>query len=304
VIRLDDTRLERLRESLRTPDLAGTRYELLGVAGSGGTGTVYVVRDVELGRRVALKVLDVEDEDLGARLRREARVLARLEHPGIVPVHEVGTLADGRLFYTMKLVDGARLDRHDAPVAERLRLFLRVADAVGFAHAHGVVHRDLKPANIMVGPFGEVLVLDWGLAKRVGSDAGPLGRGDTASGAVLGTPGFMAPEQKAGESAAVDARADVYSLGAILESLLPSPAPAALRAVAAKAKAAEPGDRYPDVAALARDVTRFLDGERVSVVPEGLFGRARRLASRHRLALGILGAYVLGRSLLLLFLHR
>src|SRR5262249_47782328 len=248
---------ERLRESLRTPDLAGTRYQLLGVAGTGGSGTVYVVRDVELGRRVALKVLDVEDEDLGARLRREAQVLARLEHPGIVPVHEVGTLADGRLFYTMKLVDGERLDRHVAQLslAERLRLFLRVADAVGFAHAHGVVHRDLKPANIMVGPFGEVLVLDWGLAKRVGSDADPLRRGDTASGAVLGTPGFMAPEQQAGGSAAVDARADIYSLGAILASLLPSPAPAALRAVAALAMAREPGDRYPDVTALARDVT-------------------------------------------------
>ena len=309
MIRLDDARLERLRESLRTPDLAGTRYELLGVAGTGGTGTVYVVRDGELGRRVALKVLDVEDEDLGARLRREAGVLAQLEHPGIVPVHEVGTLADGRLFYTMKLVDGERLDRHVAPglsIAERLRLFLRVADAVGFAHARGVVHRDLKPANIMVGPFGEVLVLDWGLAKRVGSDAGPPRRGETGSGAVLGTPGFMAPEQEAGGSAAVDARADIYSLGAILESLLPSPgpSPAALRAVAAKAKAAEPRDRYPDVAALAGDVTRFLDGERVSVVAESLLGRARRLAFRHRLALGILGAYVLGRSIMLLFLHR
>ena len=307
VIRLDDGRLERLRESLRTPDLSGTRYELAGIAGSGGTGTVYVVRDAELGRRVALKVLDVEDEDLGARLRREAQVLAQLEHPGIVPVHEVGTLADGRLFYTMKLVDGERLDRHVTPglsLAERLRLFLRIADAVGFAHAHGVVHRDLKPANIMVGPFGEVLVLDWGLAKRVGSEAGPLGRGDTASGAVLGTPGFMAPEQQAGGSAAVDARADIYSLGAILESLLPSPSPAALRAVAAKAMAAAPADRYPDVAALARDVTRFLDGERVSVVPESLFGRARRLATRHRLALGILGAYLLGRSLIFFFLQR
>src|SRR5262249_30368552 len=112
VIGLDDARLDRLRESLRTPDLGGTRYELAGVAGTGGTGTVYVVRDVELGRRVALKVLDIEDEDLGARLRREAQVLAQLEHPGIVPVHEVGTLADGRLFYTMKLVDGERLDRH------------------------------------------------------------------------------------------------------------------------------------------------------------------------------------------------
>src|SRR5262249_58294846 len=96
VIGLDDARLDRLRESLRTPDLGGTRYELAGVAGTGGTGTVYVVRDVELGRRVALKVLDVEDADLGARLRREAQGLAQPGHPGIVPGHEAGTLPDGR----------------------------------------------------------------------------------------------------------------------------------------------------------------------------------------------------------------
>jgi serine/threonine protein kinase len=309
VIHLDDVALERLRESVRAPDLAGTRYQLLGVAGTGGMGTVYVVRDPDLGRRVALKVLDLEDDELGARLRREAQVLARLEHPGVVAVHEVGTLADGRSFYTMKLVDGDRLDRHAArglTLAERLRLYLRVADTVGFAHAHGVVHRDLKPANIMVGSFGEVLILDWGLAKVTGADADPplpprpIGPGATGAGAVLGTPGFMAPEQQAGSSAAVDARADIYSLGAILESLLPPRAPVSLRAIAAKAMAPRPAERYPDVAALARDVTRFLDGERVSALPEGLLRRAQRLAARHRVALGILAAYLVGRSLILL----
>jgi serine/threonine protein kinase len=224
----------------------------------------------------------------------------------------VGTLADGRIFYTMKLVDGDRLDRHVArgvALAERLRLFLRVLDAVGFAHSHAVVHRDLKPANIMVGPFGEVLVLDWGLAKVVGGatdppfSRGPIGPGATGAGAVLGTPGFMAPEQLAGGSDAVDARADIYSLGAILESLLPPRPPASLRAIAAKAKAPRPADRYPDVAALAGDVTSFLDGERVSALPEGLFRRARRLAVRHRVALGILAAYLIGRSLIMLLTH-
>jgi serine/threonine protein kinase len=309
VIRLDDVALERLREAVRAPDLAGTRYELLGVAGSGGMGTVYVVRDPDLGRRVALKVLDVEDDELGARLRREARILAQLEHPGIVAVHEVGALADGRTFYTMKLVDGDPLDRAASglTLAERLRLYLRVADTVAFAHARGVVHRDLKPANIMVGPFGEALILDWGLAKVLGADVDrplasrPVGPGATGAGAVLGTPGFMAPEQQAGASAAVDARADIYSMGAILGSLLPPRAPVPLRAIAAKAMDPSPAERYPDVAGLARDVTRFLDGERVSALPEGLLRRAQRLASRHRVALGILGAYLLGRSLILIW---
>ena len=218
--RLDDAALARLRQSMREPDLSGTRYQLDGVAGTGGMGTVYVVRDTELGRRVALKVLDVQDPEVEARLRREAEVLARLEHPGIVPVHDVGRLGDGRGFYTMKLVQGERLDRYatrDLSLPERLRVFLRIAEAVAFAHAHGVLHRDLKPQNVMIGPFGEVLVLDWGLAKVLSDPAGPAGAapqrprapGDTGDGAVLGTPGFMAPEQAAGESGTADVRAGV-----------------------------------------------------------------------------------------------
>ena len=122
-----------------------------------------------LDRDVALKVLARRPRrrQAAARLEREAQILARLEHPGIVPVHDAGMLADGRVFYVMKLVRGERLEeaRTGAPIAEALRLFLRVCETVGFAHAHGVVHRDLKPSNIMVGPFGEVLVLDWGIAR-------------------------------------------------------------------------------------------------------------------------------------------
>ncbi len=138
-------------------------------------GTVYRARDLALGRDVALKVLRAEtsDERLADRLRREARILAHLEHPGIVPVHDVGTLADGRVFYVMKLVRGTRLDvfAESAGVSEVLRAFLRVVETVGFAHAHDVIHRDLKPANIMVGGFGELLVLDWGIAKITGGAA-------------------------------------------------------------------------------------------------------------------------------------
>src|SRR5260370_51541 len=133
-------------------------------------GVVYAALDETLHRGVARKVLAVAvaGGDLARRLNREARVLARLEHPGIVPVHDVGTLSDGRVFYAMKFVEGQGLDKHIEVVAslpDRLRLFLRICDAVAFAHARGVLHRDLKPANVMVGAFGEVLVMDWGLAK-------------------------------------------------------------------------------------------------------------------------------------------
>src|SRR5437899_1943406 len=167
---LSDRALNRLRDGAELPDLAGTRYRLLGQIARGGMGVVYAAEDETLERRVALKVLEVpgSESELASRLLREARVLALLEHPGIVPVHDVGTLADGRVFYTMKFVEGQRLDKYIESVTsvpDRLRLFLRICDAVAFAHARGVLHRDLKPANIMVGPFGEVLVMDWGLAK-------------------------------------------------------------------------------------------------------------------------------------------
>ncbi len=301
---LDDGALGRLRAAVREPDLAGTRYRLLGVAGAGGMGTVYVVLDGDLGRRVALKVVDVPDPGMEARLRREAQVLARLDHPGIVPVHEVGILADGRVFYTMKLVEGERLDRYASrrpPLPERLRVFLRIADAVAFAHARGVLHRDLKPENVIIGAFGEVLVMDWGLAKAFGSADGESlagARGGTGEGAVLGTPGFISPEQAAA-SAALDARTDVYSLGAVLADLLRGEATAPLRAICHKAMSARREDRYPDVPSLAADVTRALEGGAVSALPETLLSKGTRIAKRHRVALGIVLAYLAGRALIL-----
>ena len=303
--RLDDRVLERLRAAVREPDLTETKYRLAGVAGSGGMGTVYIVEDTELRRRAALKVLDVPDAGTEARLRREAQVLARLEHPGIAPVHDIGALPDGRVFYTMKWVQGERLDARlsrPAPLAERLRLFLRIADAVAFAHAQGVLHRDLKPENVMVGAFGEVLVMDWGLAKVVGDGADLVPR--TAESAVLGTAGFMSPEQAAGESAGVDARSDVYSLGAMLQWMAAGEGVPALRAVWLKAMAAPREERYPDVGALAADATRFLDGAAVSAYPESFLHRALRMAKRHRVALGIVAAYLAGRALILLFTGR
>src|SRR5882762_9603993 len=173
---LSDGAIERLRGSAGAPDLSGTRYRLLDRIARGGMGIVYTAQDEQLQRRVALKILEGSgaNGDFANRLIREARVLAALEHPGIVPVHDVGTLADGRVFYAMKFVEGQRLDKYIESVAsfpDRLRIFLRICDAVAFAHARSVLHRDLKPANIMVGPFGEVLVMDWGLAKILHREA-------------------------------------------------------------------------------------------------------------------------------------
>jgi serine/threonine protein kinase len=167
VTSLSDGTLDHLRQVADWPDLSATRYEIVEPIAQGGMGTVYLANDRHLRRPVALKVLHApaSGPEAGERMLREARIIARLEHPGIVPVHDVGTLPDGRIFYAMKRVAGERLDRHlraGLSLSGRLRLFERICEAVAFAHAHGVVHRDLKPENVMVGAFGEVLVLDWG----------------------------------------------------------------------------------------------------------------------------------------------
>src|SRR5690349_19374580 len=166
-------------------------------------GAVYLAEDRELDRLVAIKVLNTPEisDDLRNRMVREAQIIARLEHPGIVPVHDVGTLPDGRIFYAMKLVRGSRLDEYAAQGAslrDRLRKFQAVCDAVAFAHAHGVIHRDLKPQNIMIGSFGEVLVLDWGVAK-IRDDGHSSVAYQTMEGTVIGTRHYMSPEQARGE---------------------------------------------------------------------------------------------------------
>jgi len=321
---LSDSSLERLREAADSPDLAGTRYRLIDKLGQGGMGGVFRVEDTTLERQVALKVITVGDleADWPARLLQEARVIAKLEHPGIVPVHDAGVLADGRPFYTMKLVQGKRLDEHVATVpglSDRLRILLRICDAVAFAHAHSVLHRDLKPGNVMVGPFGEVLVMDWGLSKLVGSPSGLAASQSgeaaaaetvgqrTAHGSVLGTPGYMAPEQTRGETS-VDERADIYSLGAVLQFLLadasPQPVPRALTAIRRQAMAADPADRYPSVQELASDVAHFLDGLPVSAYPEGPLPRAWRWIVRNRAWILLLLAYMATRALLIFFRPR
>jgi eukaryotic-like serine/threonine-protein kinase len=306
-MRLEDGALGRLREAVRAPDLSGTRYRLVGPIGAGGMGAVFDVLDERLDRHVALKIVDVplDGEGPAEALLHEARVLAGLEHPGLVPVHDAGLLADGRAFYAMKLVRGERLDAYLARVPlppERLRLFLRVCEPVAFAHAHGILHGDLKPSNVMVGPFGEVLVLDWGLARALAPKGGGAAPPPTA-GTVMGTPGFMSPEQASGGVA--DARADVFGLGALLDASLrvvpASPRPKALAAIVTRATATDPNGRYPDVAGLAADVARLLDGERVEAHAEGLAERAMRLLRRHRVAVGLVLAYLAARGLFIFF---
>jgi len=329
---LSDKALERLRDGAEMPDLAGMRYRLLERVARGGMGVVYAAEDGKLRRRVALKVLDVPgtDGDLANRLIREARVLAALEHPGIVPVHDVGTLADGRVFYTMKFVEGNRLDKYIESVAsfpDRLRIFLRICDAVAFAHARGVLHRDLKPANIMVGPFGEVLVMDWGLAKILRGEVSNGARdadfaGDatkisvvTGHGTVMGTPGYMSPEQARGDVEHLDARSDIYALGALLQFLLtgqPEIAPApggrrldkSLAAICAKSTAAAPAERYPSVQEMALDVSRYLDGLAVGAHRESIFDKAGRFYRRYRFFILLIAAYLTMRAAILLFMHR
>ena len=328
---LSDSALNRLRLAADMPDLSDTRYRLLDKLGQGGMGSVYRVEDSVLKRQVALKVISFEDGngEHAARLMREARVIAQLEHPGIVPVHDVGTLPDGRVFYAMKLVQGLDLEHHlvhSGTIAARLRLFQKICEAVSFAHAHGVLHRDLKPQNIMVGPFGEVLVMDWGLSKIVNQDdaaenttpeeASPeiasLSRTasrasdvKTAHGAVLGTPGYMAPEQTHGNSQALDQRADIYSLGAILNFLLSSGlserTPRALTAIANKAMSEDPAARYSTVQQLEDDTSRFLDGLPVSAYPESILARAWRWAVKNRAWILLIVAYLVMRMLLILW---
>jgi serine/threonine protein kinase len=298
---LSDAALKHLRQVVDEPDLTGMKYDLIGRLGQGGMASVYLAHDRDLDRPVALKVLrdPASDPSLAARLADEARIIARLEHPGIVPVHDVGVLPDGRFYYAMKQVRGKRLDELVQPVTpltERLRWFEKVCDAVAFAHAHGVIHRDLKPQNIMVGAFGEVLVMDWGVARRL-EEPVPA----AAHGAVLGTPGYMAPEQERGDISLLDQRTDVYALGGVLAFLVVDQSPSrALRAVVVKAQAREQKDRYESVPALARDVAAFLAGERVRAYPESLFGTALRLASKYRVAVVLVLAYLVMRILLLL----
>jgi WD40 repeat protein len=301
------------------------RYHIVEEHGRGGIGRVYRATDKELGRDVALK--ELLERGTGAELRflREALITARLEHPGIVPVHEAGRWPDGTPFYAMKLVAGRPLKElieAAATVDERLALIphvLAVADAIAYAHDHRIIHRDLKPSNVMVGDFGETVVIDWGLAKDLDDGAPePAGAGPyrsaaavglTAAGSVLGTPAYMAPEQLTGHA---DERSDIYALGGILYHVLtgvsphdrsgrdappirrrpelPGRVPRDVLAIAERAMAAVPARRYPDARAFADDLRRYTQQRPVAARRYSLAARIALGFARHRTAAMVLVA--------------
>jgi serine/threonine-protein kinase len=290
------------------------RYQVREVIGRGGMGEVLSVRDEQIGRFVAIKRLRLQNppDTVVARFLREARIQGRLEHPAIVPVHELHHAPGEQPYFVMKQLAGMtladvtpRLAMRDMRMAERftrqrlLRAFSDVCLAIEFAHTRGVVHRDLKPANVMLGDFGEVYVLDWGIARVAGSepqerhsfsDIDTADGTETVAGAILGTPGYIAPEQIRGDLD-LDGRADVYSLGCILFELLAlqplhprgQPAlssaligidarpserapqldiPPELDAICARATATDRNDRFTTARELSDAVQRFLDGNR------------------------------------------
>jgi eukaryotic-like serine/threonine-protein kinase len=311
---LSDNRLNHLRAIVTDPDFSSTRYTVVKELGRGGMGTVYLAEDRELKRLVAIKVLNTADltDDFGNRMVREAQIIARLEHPGIVPVHDVGTLPDGRIYYAMKFVRGSRLDEYAAQGAslrDRLRKFQAVCDAVAFAHAHGVIHRDLKPQNIMIGSFGEVLVLDWGVAKicspqidadvrrSISVDLRESAADQTLAGTVIGTRDYMSPEQARGEIDQLDERADIYSLGAVLEFLLKDRPRVSKAAAAIRAKAMAPSkeSRYATASELSADIGRFLDAEPVSAYRESAVEKVSRWVSKNRFLMLLVLAYLVMR---------
>jgi len=313
---------------------AAERYVLDREIGQGGMGRVFEGRDLRLGRTVAIKMLRTQDAALASRFEREVKLAARLQHPGVVPVYDAGFWPSGEPFLVMKLVLGQSLARviRDADThADRLALLpnvLAAAEAVAYAHDQGIVHRDLKPSNILVGAFGETVVVDWGLAKDLRAQAGPdvsePGSGspsphatDTAAGAVVGTPSYMSPEQAGGRP--VDPRADVYALGAVLYYVLagtpPQPAQATgaqvplvsleprlapdLLAIVDKALAADVARRYPSAFELAEDLKRFAGGQLVAARRYSPLARAGRFVARHPIGVGVAFAAAALATLLL-----
>lgn len=297
------------------------KYRVGAQVGSGGMKSVLRTHDRSTEREVAMAVM--RDSSLQwkkiARFVREARITAALEHPNIVPVYDIGLDEDNKPYFTMKLLGGETLESilqrihagqadylAQYPLNSLLRIFQGVCHAVAFAHARGVIHLDLKPSNIQVGDFGEVLVLDWGLAKvfdkdptlhpqRLGLDAGL--QVIPAEGTVSGTPGFMSPEQARGENTSLDERTDIFALGAILFTILncrnaPEKSaegtrrenrrlPVALEAVVTKAMSDLPANRYQTVEELALDVQAYVDGFATKAQQAGVLTLLWLLIKRH-----------------------
>lgn len=332
------------------------KYEYLGEIAQGGMGRVVAVKDRSLRRRVAMKLLISPNGKANRqqvnRLLAEAQTTGQLEHPNIVPIHEVGIYQDDKYYFTMKLVKGTTLKdifrqihKKDISPDEKyslprlLAIFQQIANGLAFAHSRGVIHRDLKPDNIMIGEFGEVLIMDWGIAKLVGRNSDPkptaAAEGDnsfakqfdsidsqekdgTVAGTVAGTVGYMSPEQARGEIDKLDARTDIFSLGAMLyEMLAGSPPynqpkakdrlkaaanempvespitrlrkanysrriPREVAAIAMKAIAAKAEARYQSAQEFFNDIQRYLEGRSVEACPDSLVQQIAKWMKRNR----------------------
>ncbi len=318
-------RQERLREKMAAhfdagaqsmPDLGG--YRVIRRLGEGGMGTVYEAEQDKPRRTLALKLMrpELDSAEHRKRFSREARILSRLHHVGIAEVYDAGVTESGRLYFAMEFIRGLPLNEHARlrllTLPARLELLARVCDAVQHAHEQGVIHRDLKPANVMVDESGQPKVLDFGVAHAAG--AGLLGSSaHTRTGQLIGTLGYMSPEQVAADPRAIDARSDVYALGVITYELLADRLPyrldglpiaevvrvirevepsllgsvntqfrGAIETIVAKALEKEQPRRYQSARALAEDLRRYLAGERVRARPASALYKARRFVSRHK----------------------
>ena len=313
------------------PAIDPQRYRVVGEVGRGGLGRVSEARDVYLDRKVAVKELLDKDEPAQRRFVREALITARLQHPAIVPIYDAGQNAELGSFYAMKLVAGTSLAEKIAQAKtldQRLALLpsvIAVCDAMAYAHKERIIHRDLKPQNVLVGDFGETVLIDWGLAKDLtAKDALSIGpyreaseSTQTMDGAVMGTPSFMAPEQAA-VAERVDERADVYALGAMLyylgagvpphagktvdEILVKAIAgdvmplherepriPADLAAIVAKAMRHDPAQRYPTARELSEDLHKFQTGKLVGAKQYTRTERLKRWVVRNRRVVAVVG---------------
>ena len=286
-------------------------YELLEEVGRGGQGVVFRARQKSLNRTVALKVISLGQWASKAHLKRfrlEAEAAARLEHPGIVPIHEVGE-RDGSCYFSMKFVEGGQLDevvrREPMPIRRAVELIAKVARTVHYAHEHGILHRDIKPGNILLDQKGEPHLTDFGLARLVETESTV-----TRTLEVLGTPSYMAPEQAAANNTQLTSATDVYGLGAVLYQLLTGHPPFAggttyetikllletdprqprqlnpkidrdLSTICLKCLEKDPQRRYPSALALAEDLERWLKHEPIQARRTGIFARGKKWVQRN-----------------------